>query len=44
MQMMSLYITSEFKIKIMYVYYIPIEIYVFGCINIFPPFLLFMHN
>jgi hypothetical protein len=38
-----LYITSEFRIKTMYVYYIAMKIYVFVCTNIFT-FLFFMYN
>ncbi len=32
---MVLYVTSGFKIEIMYVYYPTMEIYVLGCKNIF---------
>jgi hypothetical protein len=36
--MVNLYITNEFKIEIMYVYYIVMQIYVFCYMNIFSPF------
>jgi hypothetical protein len=36
--------TNEFRTKIMYVYYIAMEIYVHDYINIFSPFLLSMYN
>jgi hypothetical protein len=36
--------TSEYRIEIMYVYYIVMEIYVFVYINIFSPFYIYMYN
>jgi hypothetical protein len=35
---------NEFRIEIMYIYYIVMEIYILGCINIFFIFLLSMYN
>ncbi len=34
----ELSITNRFRTETMYVYYIAMKIYVFNCMNIFPPF------